>query len=242
MPATGPRIALVAQRTRASDYGSEGWGFESLRARKFLRGRSSYLPSFRSSLAASWSSPALLNSYRRSSMMRVSRSISASRSARASSKPAHCRHSAQPALHRFRSGTRYCSRIPSLLARTCAGWFRPPTGPSEVLQPRRRARPNPVSNGKWAVPRRSTNAGRDFDNSNSCSGRDSVSPIRRSREGPHVFDPCLLARRIENQLNGFGNRVIVTGPGAIAHVAEPRPARFLSKEVSMLAPRHNELD
>ena len=25
--------ALVAQRTRASDYGSEGWGFESLRAR-----------------------------------------------------------------------------------------------------------------------------------------------------------------------------------------------------------------
>ena len=28
---TGP--ALVAQRIRASDYGSEGWGFESLRAR-----------------------------------------------------------------------------------------------------------------------------------------------------------------------------------------------------------------
>ena len=26
--------ALVAQRTRASDYGSEGWGFESLRARR----------------------------------------------------------------------------------------------------------------------------------------------------------------------------------------------------------------
>ncbi len=28
------RPALVAQRTRASDYGSEGWGFESLRARR----------------------------------------------------------------------------------------------------------------------------------------------------------------------------------------------------------------
>ena len=26
--------ALVAQLERASDYGSEGWGFESLRARK----------------------------------------------------------------------------------------------------------------------------------------------------------------------------------------------------------------
>lgn len=26
-------IALVAQLDRASDYGSEGWGFESLRAR-----------------------------------------------------------------------------------------------------------------------------------------------------------------------------------------------------------------
>ncbi len=29
----GAHPALVAQRTRASDYGSEGWGFESLRAR-----------------------------------------------------------------------------------------------------------------------------------------------------------------------------------------------------------------
>jgi hypothetical protein len=29
--------ALVAQRTRASDYGSEGWGFESLRARQMSR-------------------------------------------------------------------------------------------------------------------------------------------------------------------------------------------------------------
>ena len=31
--------ALVAQRTRASDYGSEGWGFESLRARKKVQFR-----------------------------------------------------------------------------------------------------------------------------------------------------------------------------------------------------------
>ena len=35
--AAGPRLrpltALVAQLDRASDYGSEGWGFESLRAR-----------------------------------------------------------------------------------------------------------------------------------------------------------------------------------------------------------------
>jgi hypothetical protein len=27
-------VALVAQLDRASDYGSEGWGFESLRARR----------------------------------------------------------------------------------------------------------------------------------------------------------------------------------------------------------------
>jgi hypothetical protein len=31
--------ALVAQRTRASDYGSEGWGFESLRARFVMSGQ-----------------------------------------------------------------------------------------------------------------------------------------------------------------------------------------------------------
>jgi hypothetical protein len=32
--------ALVAQRIRASDYGSEGWGFESLRARRISPGQS----------------------------------------------------------------------------------------------------------------------------------------------------------------------------------------------------------
>src|SRR5437763_1743037 len=34
--------ALVAQRIRASDYGSEGWGFESLRARSPLTSSFSY--------------------------------------------------------------------------------------------------------------------------------------------------------------------------------------------------------
>ena len=35
----GSQPALVAQRTRASDYGSEGWGFESLRARQVRPGQ-----------------------------------------------------------------------------------------------------------------------------------------------------------------------------------------------------------
>ncbi len=52
----GSLPALVAQLDRASDYGSEGWGFESLRARKVyqVRGQANNLSGVRYRIYSRW--------------------------------------------------------------------------------------------------------------------------------------------------------------------------------------------
>ncbi len=156
MPATGPRIALVAQRTRASDYGSEGWGFESLRARTYLVSVLDFMCVRASDLAWRRFCRPLLCAARSGCPQSLASAVRSQHHAGPVPDQNPPTDGRAPIRLSIDSGVErgIRSRIPSLLARTCAGWFRPPTGPSEVLQPRRRAETQ--SRLEWEVGRTSS--------------------------------------------------------------------------------------